>query len=474
MAIDTTTQLCFLTIREAADLIQRGEISPVELTRAFLDRIDSIDDDIRAFINILPESALIEARSAEAAVLRGGYRGPLHGIPIGLKDLYATKGVLTTANSRVLKNWVPEEDATATARLRSAGAVLLGKLNMSEFAIGGPDPSSLNPPARNPWNLNRMTGGSSTGAAAAIAARLAMGTLGSDTGGSIRSPASLCGVVGLKPTYGRVSRHGVVPLAWTLDHCGPLTATVEDAAIMLQAIAGQDPNDPTSSPAPVPDLSRTLSEDIRGLTIGIPSNYFFDADQPVDTESMDIVKATFAVLEKLGAKFQEITIPGIEYARPAYTAIMLSEAFAYHQRNLTTRPQDFGDYIRDRFRIGGLFSSADYIQAQRVRQRLTEEMSSVLRNVDVLVTPTSPRPAGTFESFDPFAAANGPSYTSPFNLTGLPALSVPCGFTTQGLPVGLQIVGKPFDEATVLRVGYAYQQAARWFEHTPTLEQQLG
>ena len=463
----TQTALHYLTIREASALLQQGQLSPVELTRAFLERIEKLDSTLQAYITVLAEPAMAAARTAEAEILRGDSKGPLHGIPIALKDLYDTKGIRTTASSRVMAHRVPSHDATTTARLAAAGAILLGKLAMHEFALGGPDPTCGFPLARNPWNLEHIPGGSSSGSGAAVAAGLCMGSLGSCTGGSIRGPASYCSIVGLKATYGRVSRYGVVPLSWSLDHCGPMTWTVEDTAIMLQAIAGYDPRDPTTSQAPVPDYSAALKEDIKGLVIGVPRHFFFADDPRIDRDTLEVVETSLKALEDLGARLEEVTIPMLEYAGAAQPVIMLSEAFAYHERYVRSKPEEFGEMVRARFRMGGLFTSADYVQAQRVRNVLKRECANVLQRVDVLASPTMSTPAPAFAGIDAMTTARRPSFTGPYNLTGMPAISVPCGFTPAGLPVGLQIAGKPFDEPTVLRAAYTYQQHVRWFEKRP-------
>ena len=463
------TNLYHLTIREASALLKSGQLSPVELTQSFLDRIEATDDRLHSFIIVLKEQALDDARLAEAEIRRGDYKGPLHGIPFALKDLYDTAGITTTSGSKVDIDRVPTEDATTTARLKAAGGILLGKLVMHEFALGGPDFTTPFPPARNPWNLAHITGGSSSGSGAAVASGQAMAALGSCTGGSIRGPASLCGIVGLKATYGRVSRAGVVTLSWSQDHCGPMTWTVEDTAYMMQALAGYDPKDPTTSTAPVPDYSLSLREDIKGLTIGVPRHFFFAPHESVNPEVVATVEKGLKVLEGLGANLQEVTIPSLEYVRAANSVIMLSEAFAYHEKNLQTRPHDFGEMVRARFRIGGLFSASDYVQSQRIRKVVNRECAEVLQKVDVLVTPTMTQPAAAFEGYDATSNITGRSFTAPFNLTGLPAISVPCGFTASGLPVGMQIAGKPFDEPGVIRAAYAYQQEARWFERRPSI-----
>jgi aspartyl-tRNA(Asn)/glutamyl-tRNA(Gln) amidotransferase subunit A len=465
----TSSELCYLTISQVAPLLRERRLSPVELTQAFLDRIEAVDAQLRSFIALLPERALEQARTAEAEIQQGNYRGPLHGIPIGLKDLYDTKGILTTAMSRVTPDRVPDENATTVARLNDAGTILLGKLAMHEFALGGADPTSLFPPARNPWDLERIPGGSSSGSGAAVAAGLCMGALGSDTGGSIRGPASFCSIVGLKPTYGRVSNYGVVPLSWSQDHCGPMTWTVEDTALMLQAIAGYDTKDPTTSTAPVPDYSQALKEDIRGLKVGVPRRYFFQSGPDVEPETLAAIERALEVMASLGTTVQDVEIPHIEYARPVNQVIMMGEAFAFHEQNLKARRQDYGNMVRDRFLLGGLLTISDYVQAQRVRRLIKQEMAQVLQEVDVMVTPTSPKPAPLLEGYSGVSTLISPSFTGPFNVSGLPSISVPGGFTSAGLPIGLQIAGRPFDECTVLRVAYAYQQTARWFEQRPPI-----
>jgi aspartyl-tRNA(Asn)/glutamyl-tRNA(Gln) amidotransferase subunit A len=463
----TPTDLHYLTAHEASGLLRDKKLSPVELTRAFLDRIERLDGTLQSYITVLGESALSDAREAEADLQRGDYKGPLHGIPIALKDLYDTEGVATTAGSKVLADRVPTEDATTTARLKASGAILLGKLAMHEFALGGPDPTTGFPLARNPWNLDHIPGGSSSGSGAAVAAGLCMATLGSCTGGSIRGPASHCGIVGLKATYGRVSRYGVVPLSWTLDHCGPLTWNVEDSAMMLQSIAGRDPKDPTSSHAPVPDYSASLVDDIRGMRIGVPRHFFFRDDPRISDEVLSTVDTALEALRSLGAQVEEVSAPMLGYAGAAQSVIMLSEAFAYHEGNLRSRPQDFGEMCRARFRIGGLFSGGDYVQAQRVRNVLNRELDELLETYDVIASPTMSNPAGTFEEAGVMTSARTPSFTGPYNLTGMPAISVPCGFTESGLPIGLQLAGKPFDEPTIIRAAYTYQQHARLYENRP-------
>ena len=463
----TPSDLHFLTIGEAAPLIASGELSPVELTRAYLARIEAIDGRLDSFVTLTPEIALAQARQAEAEIRAGRYRGPLHGIPIALKDLYDTAGIKTTAMSRVTPDRVPDEDATTVAKLYEAGVTLLGKLAMHEFALGGPDFTSLFPPARNPWNTAHMPGGSSSGSGAAVAAGLCMGALGSDTGGSIRGPASMCGIAGIKPTFGRVSNFGVIPLSWSQDHCGPMTWTVEDCAIMLQAIAGYDPKDPTTANVPVPDYLANLRDGVHGVTVGVPRKYFFEEAPGVDVQVIRAAERGLETLSELGAEIKDVEIPHIEYAQTANQVIMMSEAYAYHEANLKTRRRDFGDLVRNRFLLGGLLSASDYNQALRMRRVIKDEMADALRQADVLVTPTYASPAPRIEGYAGATTLTQPSFTGPFNVSGLPAVSTPSGLSDSGLPMGLQVVGRPFDEATTLRVAYSYEQATRFIDRRP-------
>jgi aspartyl-tRNA(Asn)/glutamyl-tRNA(Gln) amidotransferase subunit A len=456
------TELHYGTIRELGEQFRRRTLSPVELTEALLARIEKLDPTLRAFVTLTAERARSDARAAEAS-LRAGHASPLLGIPVAYKDLYATKGILTTAGSAVLADWIPDADSTCVTRLQRAGCVMLGKLITHEFALGIQFPGHRFPPARNPWNLAHIPGGSSSGSGAAVAAGLVVGTLGSDTGGSIRGPAAFCGIAGIKPTYGRCSRAGVVTLSWTLDHTGPMARTVEDCAYLLQALAGHDPADPASSGARVDDYVASLRDGIRGLRIGVPRAYFFDG---VTGETERAFEASLGVLRSLGASVQDVEIPSIRSSM-AFLVILLAEAFAYHERDLRERPQLYGDVLREKFLAGGLLSGAEYAQAQRLRSRLCQDMAAALTKVDVLVTPTTPGPAPAFDTVlnpdFPFARSN----MAPFNMTGLPALAVPCGFTASGLPLSLQIAGRPFDEATTLRVGHAYEQATDWRRRRP-------
>lgn len=460
-------ELFYLTIDEAGQLIRRRELSPVELTLAYLERIEAKDGILHGFLTVLPDSALAEARNAEKEILEGNYRGPLHGIPIGLKDMYDTKGTPTTGGSRAFEHRVPSRDATVAARLREAGSIRLGKLTMSELAMTGPP--SLGEDARNPWSLDHIPGGSSSGSGVAVASGLCAGALGSDTGGSIRFPASLNGIVGLLPTYGRVSRYGVMPLSWSMDHVGPMTRTAEDAALMLQVIAGYDPEDATTSTAPVADYRAGLTEDVKGLTVGVLRSFFSSHDNDVHPETHAAVDQAVVDLEGLGARVQEVEIPSLEYASIAGVAIYLSEAFAIYQDLLRSQSEVLGQIFRSYVYTGGLFTSADYVQAQRMRGRLKREVARVFQHVDLIASPATTGPAIAFRDFDPLVLLNAPRSAASilFNLVGSPAVSVPCGFTKSGLPIGLQLAGRPFDESTVLRVAYAYQQSKAWHQMHP-------
>ena len=459
-----STELHNLTIREAAGLIESRQLSPVELTQAFLDRIDAIDGDIKSYILLLRDEALAQARAAEAEIAAGNYRGPLHGIPMGHKDLYDTKGIKTTGQSKLYEHRVPTEDSTAIARLNDAGSILLGKVAMFELAMGGPE-TSIFDQTLHPYGAEYATGGSSSGSATAVAAGLAMGSLGSDTGGSIRGPASSCGIVGHKPTYGLVSRYGVLDLSWSLDHCGPMTWTVEDSALMLQAIAGYDPKDPASANVAVPDYSEALREDVKGLKIGVPEHYCFGED--TDEEVSALVKKALEDLEGLGAHVEPVTIPCLEYAPVVNIVIIMSEAYSIHLPNVRTQPEKYGENFIKHLYMGGLFSAADYIQAQRVRSQIRQEFHEVMKGVDLLALPMGHSVVGKLEDFTPGKSLYGPSFMAPFNQTGMPAISVPCGFSKEGLPVGMQFAGRVFDDATVFRAAYTYQQHAGHYKHRP-------
>jgi aspartyl-tRNA(Asn)/glutamyl-tRNA(Gln) amidotransferase subunit A len=454
--------IAYATIRELGARYRKRELSPVEVTRALLARIEKLDPILHAFVTLTPDRALADARAAEELLRRGDDR-PLLGIPVGHKDIYLTRGIRTTGGSALLADWIPDEESTCGRRWQDAGTVLLGKLITHEFAFGIQFPGHRFPPARNPWNLDHIPGGSSSGSGAALAAGLVHGATGSDTGGSIRGPAAFCGVVGLKPTYGRASRAGVLTLSWTLDHTGPLARTVEDCALLMQPLAGHDPLDPASSHAPVDDYTAGLGRGVRGLRVGVVRNYFFEG---IDPDVERAFEEAMATLRRLGAEVRDVQIPSLA-ATHSFLLIMLAEAYAYHERDLREHPELYGDVLRERLLAGALVTGAEYVQAQRIRSGICRETAAVLRDVDVLATPTTPKPATPFaQAHDPelgFPRSNMP----PFNITGSPTLALPCGFSASGLPVSLQLAGRPFDEATVLQVGHAYEQATGWHTRRP-------
>jgi aspartyl-tRNA(Asn)/glutamyl-tRNA(Gln) amidotransferase subunit A len=457
-------EIAYATIRGLGARYRKRELSPVEVTRALLARIEKLDPTLHAFVTLTADRALADARAAEEALRRGDAR-PLLGIPVAHKDIYLTRGIRTTGGSALLADWIPEEDATCVRRWQEAGTVLLGKLITHEFAFGIQFPGHRFQPARNPWNLEHIPGGSSSGSGAALATGLVAGATGSDTGGSIRGPAAFCGIVGLKPTYGRVSRAGVLTLSWTLDHTGPMARTVEDCAYLLQAMAGHDPADPASSQAPVGDYLTPLRRDLRGVRIGVPRAYFFEG---VDGEVTDAFEAALGTLRGLGAEVRDVEIPSM-HAAPSFLLILMAEAFAYHERDIREHPELYGDVLRERILAGALVTAAEYTQAQRIRARICHETADALTTVDVLATPTTPKPATPFKvAYDPELAFPR-SNMAPFNLTGLPTLALPCGFSSSGLPLSLQLSGRAFEEATVLGVGHAFEQVTSWHTRRPPL-----
>lgn len=455
------SDLADLSLAEVSAEIRTRRVSPVEATEACLARIEERDETLNSFLTLCAEAAREQARRLTEELAAGNWRGPLHGVPLALKDLYDTAGVRTTGGSRILRDRIPERDATVVRCLRQAGMVLLGKLNMHEFAYGATGENEHYGASRNPHDPARLTGGSSGGSGAAVAAGLCFGSLGSDTGGSIRCPAALCGIVGLKPTYGRVSRRGVLPLAWSLDHVGPLTRTVTDAALMLETIAGHDPADSTTARIPVPSYSQVIEGGVRGLRLGVPREFFWEALHP---EVEAAVRGTIEALEREGAEVREVRLPFLDYAQAAQAVILRAEATAYHREWLRTRSPDYDPRVRSRLVEGLFLSAGDYLDAQRVRRAVRRELLEVLREVDVLLTPTVSIPAPGIGATE--VEAGGivapPQYymvrnTYLFNLTGLPALSVPCGLA-EGLPVGLQIAGRPWEEALVMRIGRTVEQ----------------
>jgi aspartyl-tRNA(Asn)/glutamyl-tRNA(Gln) amidotransferase subunit A len=456
------------TISEAGFWLRVGRISSLALTRELLGRARAAQDTVSAFMTITEDAALSAAQRADDELARGVDRGPLHGVPLGVKDILATVDAPTTANSRVLDAaWGAGTDATVVRKLREAGAVILGKLVLHEFAIGWPDPDTGMRFARNPWDLTRLPGGSSSGTGAALAGCLILGGLGTDTGGSIRGPASFCGITGLKPTFGRVSKQGCVPLSFSLDHVGPMARTARDCALMLQALAGPDPLDPCTASLPVPDYVSTLTGTLDGARIGVPREFFFDHPD-LDAEVRDSVLKAIDRLQAGGASVREVALRHAPISRIAQRTIMLGEAYAYHREKLQHSPELYGKDTRSVFVEGAVFSAADYVQAQRARSVIKHDVLDTMAELDVLITPTTPGVAHVFEGTDPDVNRRAPSFMSMWNLTGQPAASVCCGFTDAGLPIGMQIVGKPFEEATVLRVADAYQQLTDWHTRVPS------
>jgi aspartyl-tRNA(Asn)/glutamyl-tRNA(Gln) amidotransferase subunit A len=464
--------LMVLPLTELASLLRKREISPVELVQEALQRIEQYDPQLNSYITVLSEAALDAARGAEREILDGQYRGSLHGIPLSIKDLFATKGVRTTAGSKVLENWIPDHDATAVERWREAGAIILGKTNTHEFAYGVTTDNPFYGPTRNPWDPEKVPGGSSGGSGAAVAASLCTASLGSDTGGSIRIPSAVCGIVGIKPTYGRVSRNGAIPLAWSIDHVGPLAKSVEDAAILLKALAGPDPRDTASVDEPVPDYRQKLTSEIRGLRVGLPEQYFFEH---VDPEILEAVRAAIRQVEELGAEMISVSLPHLELCSAMEAHITLAEATSYHERHMKSQIEDYGDGVRIDLEAGRYLLATDYVKSQRARTLLKQVFAAAFEKADVIVSPTLPAfPPVIGEVYvqsgdirehvvDAFLRFN-----IPYNLTGLPAISVPCGFGSNGLPIGLQLAGRAFEEATILHVAHAYQAHTDWHLRHPS------
>ena len=484
--------LAGLTIDALAARFRAGEATPSDAARDYLARIEALDPGIRAFMTVTGDVALAQAAEADARFKAGAPRGPLDGVPIALKDLFCTRGIGTAVGSKILERFVPPYDATVYERLRAAGAVLLGKLNMDEFAMGSSTENSAYFTTRNPWDLARVPGGSSGGSSAAVAAGLAAASLGTDTGGSIRQPAAFCGVVGLKPTYGRVSRYGMVAFASSLDQAGPFTKTVADTARVLQVIAGVDPMDSTAAAVPVPDYLAALGGGVKGLRIGIPREYFIDG---MDPEVERAVRAAVEVLRGLGARTEEVSLPHTEYGLAAYYLIGPAEASSNLARydgvkyglrasggrdlvemSSKTRAAGFGREVQRRIMLGTYALSAGYYdayygQAQRVRTLVARDFKAAFERVDAVVAPTTPGVAFKVgEKEDPLQMYLNDVFTVPVSLAGLPGISVPAGFTLQGLPIGVQVIGRAYDEPTVLRVAHAYEGATDWHTRKPTLE----
>lgn len=467
-------ELLELSLAQAARMVKSREISPVELVGASLDRIKAVDGRLSAYISVFDDEARKVAKAAETMIMAGHDLGPLHGIPIALKDNLAVKGFRTTAGSKILKDWIPDHDATVTERLRRAGSIFVGKLNMHEFAWGGTSDNPHYGAVRNPWDTERFPAGSSGGSGVAVAARTCYGSIGTDTGGSIRLPSAINGVVGIRPTYGRVSNFGIIPLAWSMDTAGPMTRTVEDCAIMFNAIAGHDPKDASTSRASTTDYTEALDRGVKGLRIGVVPGYFFHhLQQPVH----DAVKGALKTLEGLGAEVVDVNIENIHGNISAQLTIEAAEPSTYHQRWLREQPENYGADVRSLLEIGEMLLATHYLQAQRYRTLLRQEFLEAFKKVDVFICPTLPFTATKVGAMK-VVIENGVEedmlsaimqFTGVPSLTGLPSLNVPCGFDPDGLPVGMQIIGRPFDEAFLFRIGAAFQSATDFHKRAPKL-----
>ena len=452
-----------LSIAELGRGYRDGSVSPVAVTEAALERIEATNDTLHSFNTVTADLALARASAAEKELAGGTDLGPMHGVPFGVKDIYNTADVLTTCQSHLRAEFVPDTNAHSVQLLLDGGAVMLGKCATIEFATGGPTEETFFPPARNPWNPDHIPGGSSSGSGAAVGIGITRMALGSDTGGSIRGPAALCGTVGMKPTYGRVSRRGVFPLSYTMDHCGPLSKTVEDAAITLQAVAGYDAIDPACADVPVPDFRASLNAGVKGMKIGLLRSFYADAEG-MAPESSAAIDAAAETLRSLGAEVEDVqgASPFTQY-NSCGRVILLAEAYAIHEEDLKTRLLDFGQLTMERIMLGAYISAADLVQAQRLRRELSQEVNSIfLKQYDVLLAPSSMTPAPRIDAPQKGFPLAWPMQTMPFNVTGNPAMSIPIGFSDSGLPLSMQIVGGYFDEATVFRVGQAYEAATQW------------
>ena len=469
-----STEIPFLPATELSALIRSGDVSPVEAAEAYLDRIGQIDGKLNSYITVCRDEALAEAQQAEKEIAAGNYRGPMHGLPVAVKDQFYTKGIRTTGGSAILKDLVPNEDATVVGNLKAAGSVLLGKLNMSEYAMGDAFFHPFGTP-HNPWDLSRNPGTSSSGSGAATAAFLCATSLGEDTGGSIRGPASFCGLVGIRPSWGRVSRYGVLGASWSMDTVGPISRTTADCAMTLGAIAGYDPKDPSTWDVPVPDYLSMLTGEIRGLKVGVIQERV--DTEAVDPEVRDNVVQAIAVLGELGADIQEVSIPLIVHSAAISNTIILTDAAGVHRQGIDEHLGEYDHNIQIRLLVGSIIPAQAHQKAVKLRQVLRQQILDALEKVDVLVMPTSSIPASPIptkagigskqEVLDGLAGRR--SFTAPFNVANTPALSINCGFTSQNLPVGFQIAGKPFDEGTLFRVAHAYEQATDWHTRRPPI-----
>jgi aspartyl-tRNA(Asn)/glutamyl-tRNA(Gln) amidotransferase subunit A len=463
----TATELCFITLAEGARRIAGHELSPVDLTEAYLHRIEVFDRQLQSFVTLTADLALRRAAAAEAEIMRQGPRSPLHGIPYCLKDIVETAGIRTTGQSKLLADHIPAQDAVVAAKLRDAGGVLLGKTATWEFAHGGPSWDVLFPPARNPWNTAHSPAGSSSGSGVAVAAGFAPAAIGSDTGGSIRWPAAACGVAGLKPTYGLVSRRGVLPNCFSHDHVGPLAWTSEDVAIVLSIVAGHDPHDPGSADVSSRDYAADIDAPIAGMAIGVPWRWL-EEEAPCTTETRAGLDAAVAVFRDLGATIRAVEPPPLQLFDDAKKIIALAELYSIHENDLKRRAELFGASLRRRIIAGGLIRAEDYVQAMRVRRDLAIAIQQIFTTIDLMILPTC-EPAGKLEPTAPYSLFTDTSYMTAFNVSGNPALSVCSGFAANGMPQSLQIGGRLFEDATVLRAGHAYEKATRWRDRRPPL-----
>ena len=460
------------TIAAAAKLIATKQLSPVELTRACLDRIHSLDSELHSFLLLTEERALADARAAETAIMANGPSSPLHGIPIGLKDIVDTKGIRTTCHSKILRDNIPDTDATCAVKLATAGTVLMGKTATHEFADGGPSFDLPWPPARNPWNTEHFTAGSSSGTGAGVAAGFILGGIGTDTGGSIRGPSALCGIAGIKPTYGLVSRAGVAPAAFTLDHIGPMAWTAEDCALMLQALAGHDPRDPASAARPIPNYTAQLGAGIKGMRIGV-IHHFHETDHKVSDGTQHGIDAAIATFRALGAEISEVTLSPLTDWHACGTLISLTERASAYDEWARTRLGDFSARVQQRLLMGAMVSGVDYVQAVRRRRELRAELQMAMARLDVVLTAAQPTEAPKIDSVPEWDVGQKPSFTMPFNVAGYPAMSICSGFGEGDLPVAIQLVGKPFQEATVLRIADAFEKATPFRARRPAMSSAL-
>ncbi|MGE0765253.1 MAG: amidase [Hyphomicrobiaceae bacterium] len=457
------TGLAWLSIAQAAKMIAQRELSPVELVDALLERIERLNPKWHAFIRVTSERAKAQAKAAETEIAGGSYRGPFHGMPVGLKDIIDLAGYPTTCHSKIYEDHRAPTNAVVTDKLEAAGAVVMGKLSTHEFAIGGPSHDLPWPAAVNPWGGANFPGGSSSGSGVALSTGMLPAALGTDTGGSVRNPASMCAIVGLKPTYGRVSRRGVFPLAFSLDHVGPMTRDVTDNALLLQVLAGHDALDPGSADVAVPNFSAELGKGVKGLRIGLV-RHFYDGDETAHPEQIKATDKAAGVLRQLGADVREMRLARLQEYSVCNRIILAAEAFSIHRRHFAERPGDYGELARERLAIGAGLSAADYVDALRWRARLVEQTKAAMDGFDALLTVSSMDPPPPIDDAEACARVYPRQARQPFNVTGLPAIAIPAGFTPEGLPLSIQIIGHAWQEARVYRVARAYEQATGWHE----------